>query len=335
MCHFRKLLFLLTFSLFRFISAGQSKTPEALGFRHLQIVYKSDTVDILVKSQTGEELIPKPLLLFCQGSLPQPLIKYDEKGIFGVFPFNPDSLTSDYHLAIVSKPYVPLIADVRTLGNEFTYRDSSGGFPIAYTSRNDLDYYVGRNVKVVQFLQKQTWISRKMLIVAGHSEGSTIAAKMASVYRGITHLIYSGGNPTGRILTVIGRERATETDITPKAEVQFRYWKDVVSDPRNITSNGDSYKATYGFSIPPIHYLQKLKIPVLVCYGTKDPACPYNDYLRVEAIRQKLTNFTFQAYIGVEHNYFPVKTTGEVNYEIFNWDKIASDWKKWLAGTRN
>ena len=45
-----------------------------------------DTVDILIKSKKGEELRPKPLLLFCQGSLPIPLlVKYNENGKQGVY----------------------------------------------------------------------------------------------------------------------------------------------------------------------------------------------------------------------------------------------------------
>jgi dienelactone hydrolase len=328
-------LIVIIFIFFYTVSAGQVKRAEDFGFRHLQTIYKGDTVDILVKSKKGEELNPKPLFLFCQGSLPQPLIKYDEKGMFGVFTFNPDSLTGDYHLVIVSKPYVPIVADIKTLGQEYTYNDSSGAFIKAYTDRNYLDYYVGRNIQVIQFLQRQRWISTRMLVVAGHSEGSTIAAKMASVYPKITHLIYSGGNPMGRIVTVIERERATENDSTQRVEGQFNYWKQVVSDPSNTTSKGDTYKATYDFSIPPIQYLQKLKIPILVCYGTKDAACPFNDYLRVETIRQKKNNFTFKAYIGTEHNYFPVRAGGEVDYDIFNWDKVARDWRKWLAGATN
>lgn len=87
-----KTLILIAFIFSSKVSAGQKKNPEDFGFRHLQTLYKGDTVDILIKSKKGEEQKPKPLFLFFQGSLPQPLIKYDEKGLFGVFTFNTDSL---------------------------------------------------------------------------------------------------------------------------------------------------------------------------------------------------------------------------------------------------
>lgn len=328
--HIMKTLIVVILIFFCIQSVGQDKRPEDFGFRHFQILYKADTVDILIKSKKGEELKLKPLLLFCQGSLPQPLIKYDEKGTFGVFTFSPDSLVANFHLVIVGKPYIPVVAHLKTLGQDYAYRDKSGAFPTEYTKRNHLDYYVNRNVQVIEFLQRQNWVSTKMLVVAGHSEGSTIAAKLASVYTKVTHLIYSGGNPLGRILSIIERERAIETDSTMRAERQFDYWQQVVADTNSLTAEGDTYKATYDFSLPPIQYLQKLKIPVLVCYGTKDAASPFNDYLRVEAIRQKKNNFTFKAYIGTEHNYFPIKPSGEIDYDTFNWDNVANYWNRWL-----
>ncbi len=310
---------------------GQTKQPADFGFRHLQIIYKSDTVDILIKSKKDEDQKPKPLFLFCQGSLPQPLIKYDENGMFGVFPFNPDSLIIDYHLAIVGKPYTPLIAHTKTLQHDFTYADSTRKFSPQYSEKNLLSYYVSRNIQVIKFLQKQSWILKDKLVVAGHSEGSTIAAKLAVTFPKITHLIYSGGNPMGRIMTILEQQRANENDTMRLAESTINLWNNIVIDPTNMdASNGDTYKATYEFSRPPIQYLEKLRIPVLICYGTKDWGSPFNDYLRMQMIRQKRNNFTFKAYVGTDHNYFPIKDDGKPNYEIFNWDKVAGDWRSWL-----
>jgi dienelactone hydrolase len=317
-------------------SFGQIKQAEDFGFRHLQTVFKGDTVDILIKSQKGDELKKKPLFLFCQGSLPVPLIiTYNDsakQGIYHVFVFNTDSLCKDYHLVIIGKPYIPLIVDQTKLNNDFTYSDSSKKFPKKYIERNLLDYYVDRNISVIKFLQTKPWILSKRLVVAGHSEGSTIAAKMASVYPGITQLIYSGGNPLGRILSIVERQRSHETDSSKSAEQVFIQWKNIVNDRTNMDDGkGDTYKATYDFSIPPIQYLRQLKIPVFVCYGTKDESSSYNDYLRVETIQKNKNNFTFKAYIGTEHNYFPLKSNGDVDYDIFNWDKVAEDWRKWLS----
>ena len=150
-----KIVFKLIFLLLTIHSFGQNKRPEDFEFRHLQIVYKGDTVDVLIKSRKGDEQKAKPLFLFCQGSLPKPLIKYDNQIVYGVFPFNPDSLTIDYHLVIVSKPSIPLIKELKYLGQNFTFTDSTGSYPKKYSERNLLDYYVDRNIEVLKYLQKQ------------------------------------------------------------------------------------------------------------------------------------------------------------------------------------
>ena len=329
--HFMKTAISITLFILSMHSFGQSMRPEDFGFRHYQILFKGDMVDILIKSKKGDENISKPLFFFYQGSLPQPLIKTDGEKKYGVFPFKADSLTKYFHLAIVSKPFVPLIMDKKKLSSNFCYLDTNGNIPKLYSDRNFLGYYVQRNIKVLKYLRKQKWISSNKLILAGHSEGSTIASKIASLYSSVTDLIYSGGNPLGRIMSIIGQSRHEETESIRIAETDFIKWQDSNSDPNNLDySRGDSHKTTIGFSYPPIKYLEKLKIPVLVCYGTKDWSAPFNDYLRVETIRKHKSNFTFSAYIGAEHNFFPINQNGQINYDIFNWDKVADDWLTWL-----
>jgi dienelactone hydrolase len=313
---------------------GQTKTPEDFGFRHIVYKYKTDSVDILIKSKKGEEDIKKPLFFFCQGSLPVPLIKYDENGGYGVFPFIPDNLSEKYHLVIVSKPYIPVMAEIKTLfGNYRTYIDSTGKCPKEYSDRNLLNYYVQRNIEIIKHLQKQKWVFSEQLVVAGHSEGSSVAAKMAAKSKKITHLIYSGGNPFGRIMSIIGEDRAveTDTDSTRFGESCIRYWEQVVRNKNSMdASQGDTDKATFEFSYPFIKYLGKLKIPVMVTFGTKDVSAPFNDFLQVETIRQEKKNFTFKAYVGTDHNFFPLTEDGKPDFNVFNWDKVADDWLNWL-----
>jgi hypothetical protein len=312
---------------------GQAKTPENFGFRHIVLKYKTDNVEILIKSKKGEEDIQKPLFFFCQGSLPIPLIKYQESDVYGVFPFNPDSLTKHCHLVIISKPYIPVIADIKTLSPSFNYIDSTGKFPKEYSDRNLLNYYVERNISIIKYLRKQKWVSKTQLIIAGHSEGSTVATKMAIESKRITHLIYAGGNPMGRIMSMIGQNRVRETyaDSINLGEEEIKYWEEVVKNKNDMDdSQGDTHKATFEFSQPPIKHLEKLKIPVLVSYGTKDWSAPFNDFMRVDFIRKGKSNFTFQPYVGTEHNFFPLTEDNKPNYDIFNWDKVANDWLEWI-----
>jgi hypothetical protein len=329
----RHILATLTFVFTMQVSA-QIKQPEDVGFRHIQTLYKGDTVDILIKSKEGDELKRKPIFLFCQGSLPTPLIITTGELLYGVFPFNTDSLCNDYHLAIVGKPFIPLVADVTILAKDFTYHDpKTGNFPKEYSKRNLPAYYVNRDLQVIDFLMAQSFTDPSKFVVAGHSEGSAIAVRLAAASEKVTHLIYSSGNPLGRILAMVEEQRVneTDTDSTKYGEHIFDYWKEVVNDKTNMSdTTGDTYKATYDFSLSQIKDFERLKIPVLICYGTKDASSTFNDYLRIEMIRQGRTNFSYSAYIGLDHNFFPLKPSGEPDHSKYNWDKVALDWQQWL-----
>ncbi|MBW3518613.1 alpha/beta hydrolase [Flavobacterium sp. NKUCC04_CG] len=324
---------LLCLVLLSYVALGQAKKPEDFGLQHIEYTYNGDPVDILIKSKKGEENIKKPLFFLCQGSLPQPLIRYDERGQYPTFHFNTDSLAQKYHLVIVGKPYIPLMVEIKDLDKKSqTYIDSTGKVPVEYTDRNYLSYYTHRNIAVIKYLQNLAWVSSERLVVAGHSEGSTVAAKMALDCDKITHLIYSGGNPLGRIMSIITEYRFSETVEQPNAENALAYWQNVVDDKTNLSDeHGDTYRATYEFSEPSINHLQQLKIPVLVTYGTKDWSASANDYLRVEIIRQGKKNFSFIPVIGTEHNFFPVDQNNIPNYQVKNWGKVVRDWEIWLA----
>jgi dienelactone hydrolase len=313
-------------------SVAQDKKAEDFGYRHLQMNYQKDPVDILIMSKKGDEQKAKPILLFDQGSQARPLILLNEDGKpYMVFPFQTDSLLMDYHLAIISKPYVPLIAFHKDLKHG-AYADPKTGVPPAeFYSRDNVGYYVHRAKEVIEYLKKQKWVSKERLIVAGHSAGSTVAAKLALESKDVTHLIYSGGNPLGRIASIITQAREYDDSTGTRSEKVFRYWETIVNDSTSVASQGgDSNKTTYTFSLPPMDYLMKLKIPVLVTYGTKDHGVTFNDYLRLETIRKGKSNFTFKPYIGVEHNYFGFDKDGKVDHDKFGWDQVAQDWQTWL-----
>ncbi|MBC5774804.1 dienelactone hydrolase family protein [Pontibacter sp. KCTC 32443] len=326
------LLFFLPL-LFCFHIAAQAKKPEDFGFRHLQTLYKQDTVDILLLSKRGEEEMEKPLFLFIQGSLPKPLIKLQENGKpYMVFPFEPGILLNDYHLAIISKPYVPLIREASELRRDMAYVDPEiNSFPEKYIKRDNLYYYANRNKQAIKFLKKQNWISDKEVVVAGHSEGAAVAAKLAELSKDVTRLIFASTNPFGRMITIISQMRQQDDSLGTATEKQFKLWQELINDTENNQVQGETtFKSIYSFSKPPINSLRKLKIPVLVAYGTEDIAAPFFDYMHLEAIRNKKKNFTFLPYVGREHNFFGLDESGKVNYDDFGWDSVAQDWKEWL-----
>jgi dienelactone hydrolase len=297
--------------------------------RLLQKKEDQRTTSILCHSKTQIAMIKKAICIFLLLSTFTVFGQSKTPEDFGfrhiVFTYKKDNID----ILVKSKR-----GEENTLSQPYpTYTDSTGKYPKEYSDRNLLTYYTQRNIEIIKYLQKQKWVSSTQVVVAGHSEGSSVAAKMASECKKITHLIYSGGNPFGRIMSIIGKDRTMEsdTDSTRFGEESIMYWKKVVENKNSMDAlQGDTDRATYEFSYPMIKYLEKLKIPVLLTYGTKDESAPFNDFLHVETIRQEKRNFTFKAYVGTEHNFFPLTEENKPNYNIFNWNKVASDWLKWL-----
>ena len=319
---------------FILLSAGsafcQEPTPRSLGFQHTRIRYEKDTADVLIYSKRGDEEVKKPLLFFCQGSMPQPLIKYDKDGAYGVFPFSPDSLATNYHLVIVGKPGVPLAGSREELQPNFCYTDSTGCDPVAFQQNNHLDFYVKRNLAIIKRLQQYSWVSKKELVVAGHSEGSSVALGMAVASKKVTQLIYSGGNPAGRIVSMLSEAASSDEDDS-RMQSYLQYWREIVDNPQLDTAAlGDPFKTTWSFSQPLGEKFMRLKIPVYITYGSKDWCAPFILMLAADLVRTGKTHVEFHAYQGCEHNFFPMNADGSVNYEQFNWDKVAVDWEDWL-----
>jgi hypothetical protein len=101
--------------------AFAQKIPEDFGYRHIKMKYLDDPVDIIVISKPGEEKIAKPLFLFCQGSMPQPVVKYDETGLYGTLPFDETPFFDEFHIVIIGKPFIPIISNVNKLGRAYMF----------------------------------------------------------------------------------------------------------------------------------------------------------------------------------------------------------------------
>ncbi|RZK17555.1 MAG: hypothetical protein EOO56_17735 [Hymenobacter sp.] len=311
-------------------AVAQPKTPADFGYRHLQMRYKGDTVDILVLSKKGEELTRKPVFFFAQGSTPSPVVLYDEHGAYRLFPIKMDSLLARCHLVVVAKPGLPLVGDLRQLGPGGYVGDlKTGLLPAMYCLHNYLEYYVQRNNAVLRYLSQQPWVQADDITAMGHSEGSFIVARMARHPRHLRRVIYLAGSPLGRILTQVSGARLDSDSIG--AETLFSRWQRVVAAPSELDCHGDSNRLIFSLSTPqnPLEDMLHSRLPIFVGYGTRDRSALLNDYLRLEAIRRHRTNFSFHAYPEVEHNFFGF-TNGQIDYEKGQWDRVSRDFLAWM-----
>lgn len=305
------------------------------GYVHHQIIFQLDSVDLIVKSKKGDEQKKKPILLFVQGSLAKPLIKYEVIGKhYSPFSFNTDIFTEEFHLICINKPSIPAIMKKNELTINGEFIDSTTNLPpTGYTQNANLAYYTERNNRVIQYLVKESWVDTSIIVVAGHSEGSSIAVKMAAANNSITHLIFSGGTPYySRILSLITQDRRKENEQDSWIERDFNYWVQVNAKPFDVSREHgwNAFKGTYSFSENLNDDFRRIIIPTLVTYGTEDAACPFNDLLRVEMIQGNKNNIQFNDYFNRDHNYFVVREIESMNYEKFGWNIVAKDWKKWI-----
>lgn len=309
---------------------AQTKTPADFGYQHLQMRYQADTVHILVLSKKGDEKKRKPVFFFAQGSTPSPVVLYDEQGPYRLIPIQMDSLLTRYHFVVVGKPGLPLVGNIKQLGPGGSVADPKTGLlPAKYCQHNYLEYYVQRNQAVLRYLTRQPWVQADDITAMGHSEGSTVVARMARQPNHLRRVIYLAGSPLGRILTQISGARIA-SDSTG-AESLFQRWQQVVAAPDETACQGDSNHliASLSSTQTPLDDLLHSKIPVFVGYGTRDRSALLNDYLRLEAIRQHKTNFSFHSYPDVEHNFFGF-TNGQIDYEKGQWDRVARDFLFWM-----
>jgi hypothetical protein len=106
-----------------------------------------------------------------QGSLPKPVILYDEQGAFPMLPFETDTLLTHYHVVEISKPGIPLLADTKTSTPDYAYLDpKTQQVPLAYCQPNYLDYYVARDAAVLRYLARQPWVQANDITAMGHSQ---------------------------------------------------------------------------------------------------------------------------------------------------------------------
>lgn len=316
---------------------AQNKLPDTIASRVISLKYHEDLVSVLIKSKKGEENIKKPLFLYVQGSLDRPLIiNYPNNKNFKysiAFPFNTENLVDKYHVAVISKPFIPVVANIKNVDNNYCYIDSiTNKIPINFSKNDNLKYLTNRNLFVIKQLQKEKYINNTALTILGHSEGSRIAVEMATKSKKITQLIYLSGNPFGRFINTIGEDRNSETETDNFTDEDFDYWKKIVANKNvnNYKDCGDTFISTFVYSKSYIKQFLKLKIPVFIGYGTKDNVSIFNDYLRLEAIRLSKSNFVFHAYIGLEHSFYPVLKNGEIDHKNSKIDTVIADCIKWI-----
>ncbi len=308
-------------------------------YSHFQITSKNDTIDFVVADTNLT--VAKPLLLFCQGSLPVPLfIKFGEDEIWPatLSNFNLEELNKNYHVAVISKPKTPLIVEEDKLNPNSSYVTNIAdpfSYSTEYINADYLENYVNRANKVLKYLKKQKWIESGKLVVAGHSQGGPIATQISLQNKDVTELGLFGVDPFGTIDIAIRRARLN-------AQLGRITWEEADStmnqlyEEYKVVYNADSVKQNpkmkniQSFSKPFYYDLLKLKIPIYMAYGTEDIIADLCDLMPLYFIENGKTNLTLKRYLGVDHNFFELDEHGRSNHERGHWEDVMNEFINWI-----
>lgn len=320
---------------------GSPSKIEQLGVCLFTIVNQNDTIQFI---KTGTDLeIPKPTIIYLQGSLPKPMIiRMNEKWLHLTIPFDYKKFSEEYNIIIISMPFVPAILPYSQLNDQFAYiTDTSNehSFPIQYQEANHLDKYVERGEAVIRFLKKQNWVDEKRFVLLGHSQGAIVGTKIAVKNEHVAALGYFSGNPLGRITSYVQEIRWAEQKGTIGAEEakkqideMYSWWEWMIANPDLIPAKGGDWnKATISFSVPHVNDLINMSPPVYVAYGSIDiGSSTYCDFLPIDFIRAGKKNYKVVPYVNCEHNFMKLDSTGNPDESEIYWDKAVEDFIEWL-----
>lgn len=337
----RKLIVILTLlycSANSFGQNGQLIENKAIKFSIQQEV---DTIDFIIIDTLLNK--KKPIFLWCQGSLPVPLFcEIENYGNYffggGVSNFEYQEIAKQYHIVIISMPKTPILARKENLNSGFQYipnPEEPNKFSIDYIKADYLENYVDRALKVLEFLKLKNWVDTKTLVVAGHSQGTKIATKIAVKNKDVTHIGLFAANPFGRIDQYV-REARLDAQL---GKISWEEADSLMNDSYEFykkVNNADSIitdPSLYAWQTFTQTYYDdwlSLDIPIYLAYGTEDRTSDLCDIVPLFFIEKGKDNLTLRRYIGLEHNFFELKENGRANHEKGHWKEVMEEFIKWI-----
>ncbi len=322
------------FVCYTFIAHSQERI-DGTNYSLFSLKSKKDTIDFVVADTNLT--VKKPILLFAQGSLPLPLfVNFPDYGIapitLGNFDLN--YMKAHYHVVVISMPKTPVVADSRFINSGYMcITDSTDENSISkdFLKADYLENYVNRANAVLKFLSKQKWVDNSKVVVAGHSQGSRITARLAETNSKITHAGLFGFSPVGRVHEQVwlnykeamkGNISWEKLDSLQKSQYEFQK---ILFDP---TAQGEGLVAWRSFTGIGFEALAKIKTPLYIAYGSEDKCAFLNELIPLYFIEAGKTNYEVIRYPNLEHNYFPI-VEGKPDYENGKWAEVMNAFIDW------
>ncbi|MGI8583646.1 MAG: alpha/beta hydrolase family protein [Chitinophagaceae bacterium] len=341
--HFIFLSIFLTVGLKSICQTNSKDSPRDFGFSTFSINGSADTINFIVSDTALKQR--KPVFIFCQGSLPYSLFyKEDSTHTWQQsLPFNYKKYWKDFYFVVISKSGIPIFSNIAD--SDYYYIDSvTKKTPKKYLENNNLENRVKATNDVINFLIRQGWVDKSKIIIAGHSEGSKVVAKVCASNKKISHAIFLAGNPYSRFDQNIrqvqrdvllnkksAEEGQTEID---KLNEQIKFWYEHPNDYPG--QDKEPYKNYTSFYEPILPYLLKIKIPLFVAFGTDDIISENCNLLPFEFARLGKTNLTLKSYLDCDHGF--KKSVYNKDKQLVSkeemFDKVAADFFEWIKTTK-
>lgn len=304
---------------------------EQAGFYKTILRTKNDTIIYLTTKQKTS--ISKPTIIFVQGSLPLPILFYDDISTGSIIPFKIDDYLSKFNFVIIGRKGIPLIGSYDR--DSRGYLNEKGEVPKNYIENDNLEYRAKQVISVVNELSRNKQFKNEPLFVIGHSEGYRVVAKAAENNKKIAKMVCLSANPFNRISESILKERFYSIDRDSDDESQKNVEEDLkdyltIKNEKNNYSNDIKYKnwLSYNQNLS-FESFKHYKNPLLIVYGTKDIGSLQNDLLPF-LLNKK--NLKLKSYPNYGHNFEFRKfnANGEALETTYHWDEVFKDVVEWL-----
>ncbi len=314
--------------------AGRAADPQFYSF---SVAFPDDTIQCVRVSAEDDAEAKKPVIIWLNGSLPNPAVIRDanETWILPFCNFDYQPLLAQYDFVLFSAPHMPAVVSSQEIDENYQYKFTEAARN-AYLDGNNPANLVARGNAVVDYLAKQPWVDARKIILLGHSQGANVGAYMAMNNDKIYALGYFSGNPLGRIAEMILTQRenarlklVSDEQAQHNIDVWYRRVRKMCDDTYD-DSQGDRNKTWTGFGRCYIDKMAQIKAHLFIAYGTEDQGGKTCDLLPIYLELGGKHDYQMDPFIGRGHNFEAVEQ-GKGNFDDVQWQKAIDDFAGWLG----
>ena len=299
------------------------------GFQEHGIVTDNDTIFFYLNRKADSE--PKNLVLYLQGTSPDPLFSIEEENgklnSYRWFPGDYNLLDDSYSFVVIGKTGIPTVLEEGIEKNIAKYQKF-----------NSLDNRVFKADTVINYIYDNLFDSLESVIVYGHSEGAPVAAKLGTINKRITHIGFWAGNALPDYFDFIlfntkalNSGKLSSKEAFNNIEEILKEFKEIAENPTDISyKEDDDYtnKRWWSYAEPPINHLLKIDVPIFVQVAGNDNSAPIEStfLIPLEFTRIGKTNLTFKVCNECDHGFGIEKENGEF---VDKWSEVFQDFIKW------